>query len=221
MLKPIGLLAFDMDGVLADTSPCHAEAYDQLWSYIGINGPDYANIAGRTTREVVTAHTNHLEPNSSDIDAWVHYKQVTARELLKTASFVFSDTLPLIQQLYNEGYELMVVTGASRQSAEIILQTGGIRDYFTDLICAEDVVSGKPDPEGYQLAIQRSAYKNEETLIIEDSFSGIQAALACNAWVVSVRSNITSHDSSFVFDASDLADLGRRFSNHFKKAVPQ
>lgn len=215
-MKSLDLLAFDMDGVLADTSPCHAHAYDVLWQTIGITGPAYEDIAGRTTREVIIAQTAHLLPDRETIQQWVELKQKTARHILQTNNYLFNDTHEAIETLCNDGFRLMVVTGASRASCEIILEMGGIREFFSDLVCAEDVTRGKPDPQGYHLAMQHAGCSEQETLIVEDSQSGIDAALASQAMVVSVRSELTSAAPNFLFSYVGLTECCKSLREQFR-----
>ena len=58
------LIIFDMDGVLADSSPCHARAYQDLWKEIGVEGPRYDSIMGRPTGEVIREVTRDLAPTT-------------------------------------------------------------------------------------------------------------------------------------------------------------
>ena len=39
-LQNIECVVFDLDGVLIDSSRQHAQAYSELWAFIGIDGPD-------------------------------------------------------------------------------------------------------------------------------------------------------------------------------------
>ena len=52
-LQNIECVVFDLDGVLIDSSRQHAQAYSELWAFIGIDGPDYFDIAGQKTLSVV------------------------------------------------------------------------------------------------------------------------------------------------------------------------
>jgi sugar-phosphatase len=49
------------------------------------------------------------------------------------------------------------------------------------LVTAEDVVRGKPDPEGYRTVARRLVVPREDTVVIEDVPIGIEAARAAGA----------------------------------------
>jgi beta-phosphoglucomutase len=80
---------------------------------------------------------------------------------------------------------LVVVSGAFRREIEDVLAAAGLLQLFRHLISAEDVVKGKPDPEGYLLALQLLRLPPQAVLALEDSEAGVaaakQAGLACLA----------------------------------------
>ena len=65
-----------MDGVLVDTSPCHSLAYQMTWLNWEINGPEYAEIAGRSTREVIAEYCQSLPLERQQ--ECIEFKQHTA-----------------------------------------------------------------------------------------------------------------------------------------------
>jgi len=180
-------LIFDLDGVLIDSSPCHENAYAELWRTLGISGPDYSKIAGRRTIEVVRQVTQELSPSEVQLGEWVSTKQETARNNMADGLLVFTDSVQAVRQLTGQGLILSLATGASLKSANIALQKMGIFDCFTTIVTAEDVPKGKPDPMVFQRAMECTTISQEETLVIEDSVAGIQAAVAAGAFVCSVR----------------------------------
>jgi len=46
-------------------------------------------------------------------------------------------------------FPLMIATGTLRAEAEAILRHANLRDLFLDIIAAEDVERGKPEPDGF------------------------------------------------------------------------
>ena len=80
------LVVFDLDGVLVDTSPCHRAAFEALWREIGITGPPYESLAGRTTLQAVRDCTRALAPTEGQFREWVLFKQERARVEIGRAS---------------------------------------------------------------------------------------------------------------------------------------
>ena len=54
----------------------------------------------------------------------------------------------------------------------------GFLKYFDFVITEADFTKSKPDPEPYLLALERSGFKKEECIAIEDSERGLHAAHA-------------------------------------------
>ena len=81
-------------------------------------------------------------------------------------------------------FPLMIATGTLRAEAEAILRRAGLRELFLDIIAAEDVERGKPEPDGFIAALgrigfllrQRDPVLADECLVVEDTQAGIEAA---------------------------------------------
>jgi len=188
-------LVFDMDGVLVDTSASHSKAYDQLWQSLSIDGPEYSEIAGRSTKEVVAEYASHLD--AKQLHEAVVFKQTTALELLKTADISYVDTLNALQDMQAYGLPMVVATSASRASAELALTSANIAHFFLAVITAADVVRAKPAPDLFQAGISALGCSAEQALIFEDSQSGLIAAMAAGAYVIAVR-DVPKLDKSLV-----------------------
>ena len=86
---------------------------------------------------------------------------------------------------------LGIASGAFREEIEFQLDLTGIRDRFDAVVCIDDVARGKPEPDGYLLALERirSAAGGEievgDVVAIEDSAAGVaaaqQAGMRCGA----------------------------------------
>ncbi len=201
------LLIFDMDGVLVDTSPCHRRAYRDLWRKIGIEGPQYEVIAGRKTSEVVVEFTKELKPSAAQIYEWVLFKQLQARKYLSIEVITYPDSFSCLLTLARHKILMALGTAASHTTAHIVLSRLDIGNFFSIIVTAEDVENGKPAPEIYLRIIAEAAVSPCKTLVIEDSSSGLEAAIASKAYVASVRTGKKIKDPRFVGTFSDLDEL--------------
>ncbi|MDO8518967.1 MAG: HAD family hydrolase, partial [Deltaproteobacteria bacterium] len=98
------------------------------------------------------------------------------REKLK----FFPGVLDFIRQV-SKKYSLAVVSGALRNEIDFALKEGKVEACFDVIIAADDTKHGKPDPEGFVLALAKLKAKNPEIrpdncLVLEDSQAGIIAA---------------------------------------------
>ena len=72
-----------------------------------------------------------------------------------------------------------------------VLGVLGLRDQFDFIATRDDVEKGKPDPEIYQLVLNVLEIPAYESLAIEDSHSGLAAALAAGVNVIAVATPFT------------------------------
>ena len=74
-----------------------------------------------------------------------------------------------------------------------------IKDYFQEIITAEDVKKGKPDPEIFLKAAEKIYLRPEECVVIEDAVNGIQAAKKGNMKAIALLTD--SHTKKDFYEA--------------------
>lgn len=95
----------------------------------------------------------------------------------------------------------IVVTSAIRRLAAARLALTGLLQ--CELVTADDVARGKPDPEPFRVAAQRLGVDPALTLVVEDATAGVTAGRAAGATVLGVRTTMRDLDADLVVD--DLA----------------
>jgi HAD superfamily hydrolase (TIGR01509 family) len=84
-------------------------------------------------------------------------------------------------------FRLALVTSGSRITVEHALKKVGYGKWFDPIVCAEDVSSAKPAPDGFLKALQLTGFGAAEALVFEDSAAGFQAASAAGLSYVDAR----------------------------------
>jgi HAD superfamily hydrolase (TIGR01509 family) len=115
------------------------------------------------------------------------------------AALAASGALPLrpgVRELFDDcataGVRMAVVTTTSRNNVATLLHAHLGADWqrrFATLVCAEDAPRKKPDPQAYELALQRLDLPASATVAIEDSPAGLASATAMGIPVVICRSH--------------------------------
>ena len=95
----------------------------------------------------------------------------------------------LLQLVRAAGIPTALVTSTGRQLVEIALETLG-RDRFDVVVCGDEVVAPKPDPEPYLTAARLLGVPIERCVAIEDSPAGVASAVAAGAAVLAVPSEV-------------------------------
>ncbi len=151
-----GVLIFDMDGVLVDVGESYREAICQT----------VGHFTGRPiTREQVQAYKNHGGWNNdwalsqkiaADLGVTVPYETVIAH--FQRLFLGNGDDGLILRERWLPGHELLerlairyqlaVFTGRPRAEAGLTLRRFGVEEVFSPVIGADDVVRGKPAPDG-------------------------------------------------------------------------
>lgn len=179
------LVAVDLDGTLIDTSVVNAESYRRALEEKGFTVTDehfMATCYGRHYLDFLPMLMGG-NPSREDVE-YVHerkkdlYPSCIPCGKLNTALF---DLLTSLRST-GEWATALVTTGNDRNANEI-LNAFGCGELFDLIITSADVEKNKPDPEGYLKAMEYFGVSPENTVIFEDSSTGIAAAEASGAKV--------------------------------------
>jgi beta-phosphoglucomutase len=93
----------------------------------------------------------------------------------------------MIKFLKSNGIKVACYTNSIRETGYLMLKKAGIYDLFDLFISNQEVTKPKPDPIGYIEIMKYFGIDKSNTLIVEDSEKGLQAALNSGAKVVKVK----------------------------------
>ena len=184
------LVIFDLDGVLVDACEWHRLALNEALMEIAntqISLSDhYGVFNGIPTRVKLEKLTKIGSINKDQCESIYELKQVKTVELIKKLACVRKEKVELIKSLKSDGHKVACFTNSIRMTANLMLEKTGIIDLFDLILSNQDVEKPKPDPCGYIKAMQHFSFSPEETLIVEDSPKGIEAAKLSGANVMIV-----------------------------------
>jgi len=171
---------FDLDGVLVDSTASIEEACRVWAAQHGLDSSTVMRVAhGRRALDVVRLVAPHL-------DAAREVAELAAHEARTTLGLAAAPgARALIEQLPPSCWA--VVTSGVRAVAEHRLRTAGLPIPHV-MVCADEVVHGKPDPEGYLAAAARLGVPPSACVVVEDAPAGLDAAHAGGMRVVAVAS---------------------------------
>jgi HAD superfamily hydrolase (TIGR01509 family) len=142
-----------------------------------------------------------------------HYrKMISDPETLRDNQWPHS--IQLLRQTDRSRCKLALATMSRCKQAQRVLEVLKLQDTFDFIATRDDVNKGKPDPEIYQLVALELGISPDNCLVIEDSASGVKAALAAGMQVVALATPFTKarlHDldllpaACLVDDPVDLA----------------
>jgi len=179
---PYQYIFWDNDGVLVDTEGLYCQASREALAQIGFTLSDqqFAEVSlasGRSVFELATTDQALMEKLR-------HWRNRRYCELLSGQELVLPGVRATLEQLAPR-LGMAVVTSSRRDHFNLIHANSGLLGYFDFILCREDYLAAKPDPEPYLLALERSGCTARQCLVIEDSARGLAAAKAAGltCWV--------------------------------------
>jgi HAD superfamily hydrolase (TIGR01509 family) len=193
--RPSAVL-FDFNGVLVDDEPIHFEAFRELLEAAGVKleFAEYQRYLGyddRSTFEAIFT-SRDARPSEQELRRYVRAKQAAYLRRLGGRAPLFDGARELVLALRAAAVPLAIVSGARREEIKAILEPAGLLSEFGAIVAAADVGRGKPDPEGYRLALARlglSASNGARGIALEDAPAGIVAARAAGLRCVAIASS--------------------------------
>jgi HAD superfamily hydrolase (TIGR01509 family) len=185
-LKQYKAFIFDLDGTLIDSEKYHvdgfAAAVEMLSGY---------RITEAEQREFFESHTSTFVPVLNerhglnlDIEKTLEQKRAHVRKHFKTD--VFPQAIHFIKR-WRARKRMALASNSPKHFVKNALIEGGMIDLFESVCTADDVTHRKPAPEMYTLTLEWLGLEPHETIVFEDSPSGVKAAQAAGCPVIMIE----------------------------------
>jgi len=111
---------------------------------------------------------------------------------------VEADAVPVLEQLYQQGYALGLISNASdNQDVQTLVDKAGVRRYFGKIIVSAAVGIRKPDPYIFRLALDHFDATPERTVMVGDTLSadvlGAHNSGIASVWITRRADNPDNH----------------------------
>ena len=178
-------IAFDFDGVIADTEPLYDRYWNEAAERYGLGIPNFADlIKGTTLPDLMAKYFG---------DRSETFRQTVIQECLAFEEQMDFPLVPgvidFIRLLRDNGVQTGLVTSSEDRKMERAYRLLGIRDLFDTVVTADRITRGKPDPMCYRLAAQDLNEKPANCLVFEDSLNGIRSATDAGSQVVGLSTS--------------------------------
>ena len=194
-MRGIRAVIFDFDGLIVDTEGPIFEVWQRIYrergqelpherwlTIIGTASGPFDPIVDLGERTGITLSADELNA----LERLYYREATTAQKLLPGVEWYLRDAKRL-------NLKTAIASSSSREWVVEHLEKFGITGHFDVLASKDDVTTTKPDPELYELALNRLAVQSKEAIALEDSSNGIEAARAAGLFCVAVPNAMTSH----------------------------
>jgi HAD superfamily hydrolase (TIGR01509 family) len=185
----ISCVLFDLDGVLVDATEWHYVALNRALALFGFDITRYEHLSdynGLPTRKKLQMLSVEKGLPAALHNTLSRLKQVYTRDEILTKCRPVFEKEYMLSRLRKEGYRMAVCSNSIRESLQMMVQQSGLDEYFEFLVSNEDVSRSKPDPEIYVTAMARMGVVPAETIVVEDSPHGLEAARRSGAHICQV-----------------------------------
>ena len=184
-------ILFDLDGVLVDSTPAVARAWTK---WCRKHGFDADEIVLRAHGRPSSATVRELLPDASPAVHEAESAEMEQNELTDLDGVVpLPGALQLLQSL--PPHRWTIVTSCSRPLAQARIHAAGL-PLPQQLVTADDVLRGKPDPEPYRKGAESLALAPSDCIVVEDAPAGIRSGKASRASVLALRTTAADPELS-------------------------
>jgi len=203
--SPLRAVIFDLDGLMFNT--------EELYQEVG------RQSLARRGKQLTQDLLDQMMGRKSDIALQImidwHELDLTIEKLAAEQAEIMFALLPdrlqplpgllsLLDALEAGGIPKAIATSSGRKFVTQVLGQFQLEPRFSYVFTSEDITHGKPAPDVYLLAAQTLGFQPQQTMVLEDTQIGCQAATAAQAYTVAVpgehSQNHNFADVKFVAD---------------------
>jgi HAD superfamily hydrolase (TIGR01509 family) len=179
-----------MDGVLADNSDFHVQAWTVYSRQYGreLSIDDIKRRLGFNNREYMRFVLDR-EPTEAEVSKSTVEKEALYREIYRQHLVTPPGLLALLSAAQRADIACGVATSAPEDNVRFVLDGLKIRPFFREIVDASQVRHCKPDPEIYLKASERLGIPPAQCLVFEDAIAGIQAGNAAGMTVIAITTS--------------------------------
>jgi HAD superfamily hydrolase (TIGR01509 family) len=200
------LVIFDCDGVLIDSERLAVRTESQILTELGWPLSEADVIERFVGRSAVYMQSVIEEKIGRRVD-WQAEFELRVRDVYERELVPVDGVIAVLDEIT---VPTCVASSSSHQMLNFMFGLTGLAERFTGCIfSADDVAHGKPDPAVFLFAAESMGMRPDRCAVIEDSVSGVEAALAAGMSVFAFSGGVTSarqleRDGVVLFDAMHL-----------------
>ncbi|ATV54314.1 beta-phosphoglucomutase [Prevotella intermedia] len=218
------VVLFDMDGVLYNSMPNHAKAWQRAMAEFGIDftaEDAYATEGARGVDTVCKYAKVQLGKELTEDEAEEMYQLKAHYFHEMPTTDIFDGVKELMQKIQDGGLKIGIVTGSGqRQLINRLLSD--FKDFINEaqVTTAFDVKRGKPNPDPYLIGLQKAGnFAPHEGIVVENAPLGVRAGVAAGCFTVAINSGPLPDTALLSEGANILFDTVSDFSNCWEQLM--
>lgn len=196
-MKP-KLAIFDMDGLIIDSEPFWDKAESQVLINSGLPVHQYDSVHTTGFRIADTVSfwaeaCNLTEPNSVIENRIVD----SINSMICERGVLLPGIAELMASLKRNNVNMCIASSSPVKLIDTVIDKFGLKEYILQRFSAEDCEYGKPNPEIFIHVMKEFGVVPEDTVIFEDSVSGVIAAKSARATCIAIPETLKLEDQRY------------------------
>ena len=177
-MKNIKAVIFDMDGILIDTERISFNAFKEVLKGYNYEMSEefYLTMIGRNVKSIKEVMLSEYGSSFPFDEIYEKKVKIAVETIDRDGVIIKPGVHELVDYLKDNNYRIAVATSTRKERAHYLLEQIGIKDKVDYIICGDQVVNSKPDPEIFLKAAKGIGIEPQNCMVIEDSDAGILAA---------------------------------------------
>ncbi len=217
---PFKAVLFDLDGVIVDSMPLHADSWIKIFREYGVD-LTRTEVFMREGMSGIASVIDIFRDRGLPVPDEKELGRLLEKKLAMFENHtirLFPRVMDILNLLKDHSVPMALVTGSLRRTVEHEL-SAELRSFFGTIVTIEDVRRGKPDPDPYLQAAASLGVDPGKSLVVENAPMGVLSAKRAGAWCAAVETTLSrehlaeadmicaDHDElySFLFDRLEHA----------------
>lgn len=205
-------IIFDLDGVLLSTDEYHFLAWKVIANKLNIPFDKNINnnlrgLSRMDSLNAILSYSNK-EYSKEEKENFANEKNEIYKTYLEKMSpnDVSIDVKNTLEELKKRGYKLAI--GSSSKNTKLILEKTDLSKYFDVVSDGNNITKSKPDPEVFLKAAEYLSLKQDECVIVDDAYAGIDAGFNGNFKTIGIGFASTYERTDYpIKSLKDILDL--------------
>lgn len=193
---------FDMDGVLVDTESVKMQQLYDLFVVHGfkVEREEIYSIIGTSSDVTWKMLGEMVEPQMTEDEVIALYNANIDNSKLNFYDLKFPHVQYIFKSLKKKNVKTAIASNSSTDDIEQVIEQTDLGDHVDYYLSGRSLPEAKPNPAIYLRVMEELDAGKGKKVVIEDSYSGIQAGKRAGAFVIAIK------DRKFGIDQSE-ADL--------------
>ena len=185
-------LCFDLDGTLVDSVPDITFSLNEMLDRMRLSAVDeqlartwVGNGAAKLIERTLT-HVLQSEPDASTFEQARNFFFAAYEQNIAVKTVVYTGCMELLDYIANKQIPMACVTNKPRKFTPPLLEKLSMAEYFSALVCGDDLPTQKPDPGMVLEAVRQLGGQPKNGYMVGDSQTDMAAARAAGTGAIYV-----------------------------------